>query len=86
MEKYREVRCQNICNRIPKPQARRMGARGGYQHYIQGDRFCKTCDRWFSPGTNLFCVCCHKRLRIKPKKRRNKEDLEKAIEQMQGQM
>ena len=35
----------------------------GNSHYVYGDRYCETCNRWYFPGPNLFCDCCNHKLR-----------------------
>ena len=51
--------CRHRCDKTPKPK------RSGNTHYVYGDRYCETCNRWFFAGPNRFCDCCHLQLRTK---------------------
>jgi hypothetical protein len=58
--------CRHLCDNMPKPK------RAHNQHYKFGDKFCRKCDRFFFPTTDILCKCCGMQLRTARRGKNNR--------------
>ena len=58
--------CHGVCARYAQRADRVPGKHNGYERLW----YCKGCSKWFDPKDTwrtFYCICCHRRLRSKPR-------------------
>ena len=62
--------CHGVCARYAQRVDRVPGKHNGYQRIYERLWYCKGCSKWFDPKDTwrtFYCICCHRRLRSKPR-------------------